>query len=255
MNIFSILRGMTIKLQKQCQDILAAYELTSDVQLDLELLRANSEEEFHIWFQDIKKLADDEDIAVVIPKLALRQASRSNTPADSPEVYFRQNVMIPFLDYLLSEMEGRFGSQQQTKIKLLGLIPSISVEFNSASIDEVGKVYQSDLPCPQLLPVEFRRWKTKFALVDQDLRLSTLLDSLQSCDPDSFPNIRILLAIACTLPITTCENKRSNSQLKLLKSYLRSTMSEERLSELITNFARTQTKHACSTVVQYVCIL
>ena len=42
----------------------------------------------------------------------------------------------------------------------------------------------------------------------------------------------MLLTIACTLPVTTCENERSNSQLKLLKSYLRSTMTEKRLSSL-----------------------
>ena len=52
------------------------------------------------------------------------------------------------------------------------------------------------------------------------------------CDKDDFPNISILLAIACTLPVTTCETERSNSQLKLLKTYLRSTMTEERLSSL-----------------------
>ena len=34
------------------------------------------------------------------------------------------------------------------------------------------------------------------------------------------------------MPITTCENEMSNSQLKLLKTYLRSTISEERLSAL-----------------------
>lgn len=47
---------------------------------------------------------------------------------------------------------------------------------------------------------------------------------------DIFPNIHVLLVIVCTLPITVLENKRSNSQLKLLKTYLRSTVSEERMS-------------------------
>ena len=51
-------------------------------------------------------------------------------------------------------------------------------------------------------------------------------------DGDSFPNIKQLLLIACTLPATVCENERCNSQLKLLTTYLRSTMSEDRLSGL-----------------------
>ena len=52
------------------------------------------------------------------------------------------------------------------------------------------------------------------------------------CD-DFFPNIHVFcLRIACTLPVTACETERANGQLKLLRTYLRSTMPEERLSAL-----------------------
>ena len=53
---------------------------------------------------------------------------------------------------------------------------------------------------------------------------STIIIALHQCHEDSFPNIRTLLLIACTLPMTTCENERANSQLKLLKACLRSTI-------------------------------
>ena len=58
-------------------------------------------------------------------------------------------------------------------------------------------------------------------------RPDTLHKALVECDEDCFPNIKVLLSIACTLPVTVCENERSNSQMKLLKTYLRTTMSEE----------------------------
>ena len=54
----------------------------------------------------------------------------------------------------------------------------------------------------------------------------------QACDSDVFPNINVLLRIACTLPITSVETERENSVLKNLKTYLRSTMSNERLTGL-----------------------
>ena len=98
--------------------------------------------------------------------------------------------MIPFLDHITTEMETRFGPIHQQKIKLLGLVPSTSVSYNSSSIKDV-------------------------------------LQGALCCDEDAFPNI-----LACTLPVTTCETERANSQLKLLKTYLRSTMSEERLAAL-----------------------
>ena len=49
---------------------------------------------------------------------------------------------------------------------------------------------------------------------------------------DSFPNTCIAYRILLTIPITVASAKRSFSKLKLIKSYLRSTMSQEKLSGL-----------------------
>ncbi|KAL4131914.1 hypothetical protein QTP88_009146 [Uroleucon formosanum] len=48
----------------------------------------------------------------------------------------------------------------------------------------------------------------------------------------SFPNISIALRILLTLPITTASAERSFSKLKIIKNYLRTTMVQERLSDL-----------------------
>ena len=116
--------------------------------------------------------------------------------------------------------------------KLLGLVPSAAATCSVASIAKVGALYSADLPSPRLLSTEFRRWKRTCASTPVDKRADTLEKALLFCDRDDYPNISVLLAIACTLPVTTCETERSNSQLKLLKTYLRSTMTEERLSSL-----------------------
>ena len=155
MRLLSSLRGLTVKLQKKANDILVAYELISEVQFELELLKVNCEKEFTSWFEEIEEFANDLSIPVTVPRISSRQVHRSNIPAESPEVYYRRNVMIPFLDHILVEMENRFGEIQQTKVKLLGLIPSTAVTYAAASISEVGKLYESDLPSPQLLTMEF----------------------------------------------------------------------------------------------------
>ena len=231
MRVLTSLRSLTVKLQKKSNDILAAYKLVSTVQLYLELLKANCEEEFHQWFSEITALANELDISVSTPRITCRQVYRSNASADSPESYYHRNIMITFLDHI-SLLEERFGPVHQTKVKLLGLIPSVTATYSVASIAEVGALYSADLPSPHLLSTEFSRWKRACASTPVDKRADMLEKALLFCDRDDYPNIFVLLVIACTLPVTTCEMERSNSQLKLLKTYIHSTMTEERLSSL-----------------------
>jgi hypothetical protein len=49
---------------------------------------------------------------------------------------------------------------------------------------------------------------------------------------DSFPNIFVSLRILLTLPVSVASGERSFSKLKLIKTYLRSTISQERLNGL-----------------------
>ena len=56
--------------------------------------------------------------------------------------------------------------------------------------------------------------------------------AIKECDRDHFPNIIVLLQIACTLPVTSCECERSASALKRLNTYMRASMGQERLSSL-----------------------
>lgn len=47
-----------------------------------------------------------------------------------------------------------------------------------------------------------------------------------------FPNFTIALRIFLTLPVSVASGERSFSKLKIIKNYLRSTMSQKRLSSL-----------------------
>ena len=59
-----------------------------------------------------------------------------------------------------------------------------------------------------------------------------LLPALGVCDVDAFPNIHRLLLIACTLPISSAEAERSFLLMERIKTCTRSTISEERFSDL-----------------------
>ena len=57
-------------------------------------------------------------------------------------------------------------------------------------------------------------------------------DALVYATEAMFPNINILLRLICTLPVTSCECERNVSALRRLKTYLRTTMGQDRLSGL-----------------------
>lgn len=48
-----------------------------------------------------------------------------------------------------------------------------------------------------------------------------------------FPNLWVALRLLLTIPITVANCKRNFSKLKLIKTYLRSTMANERLGLLV----------------------
>ena len=89
--------------------------------------------------------------------------------------------------------------------------------------------------CSTSLASELRRWQTLW-LQESAVNVASvpcnLLLALDSGDMDSFPNIHSLLVIACTLPITRAEAERSLSLLWRIKTYTRSTLASEHLSDL-----------------------
>ena len=56
--------------------------------------------------------------------------------------------------------------------------------------------------------------------------------TLKAINFDGFENIKVILHILATLPITSCECERTISALRTLKNYQRSTMVEQRLNGL-----------------------
>lgn len=72
----------------------------------------------------------------------------------------------------------------------------------------------------------------KFTLPDGALSAMEIFEHVR--EVDCYPNVSIAYRILFTVPVTVASAERSFSKLKLLKNYLRSTMSQERLNGLAT---------------------
>ena len=183
-------------------------------------------------------MCDSVGVEPSLPRLCGRQSHRSNVPAQTPSEYYRRTVTIPVLDHLLSEMEAQFSTHQETALLGLHLIPSIlvtnTVEELEQKIQPVKELYVRDL-MDDSFSVELHQWHLKWTK-EKDLHGTEALPNnlaftLPQCS-SYFANIRILLHILCTLPVTSCSSERSFSALKRVKTPIRSTMSNQRLASL-----------------------
>ena len=73
-------------------------------------------------------------------------------------------------------------------------------------------------------------WHAHFK--EKEVVLDSPQSSLLYAKPMIFPNIRKTLIHIMVLPVTSCEAERSFSTLRRIKSYLRTTMTNERLNGL-----------------------
>ena len=135
-------------------------------------------------------------IEPAFPRVTSRQHHRANNPALSPLEYYRRNLVIPVLDEVISEFDTRFSKLSITAGQLVGLVPSVICE-REVNIEEVAELYTRDLPSPELLDQEVDRWKRKFVAMEPEFRPTSCASAIKVCDPMTFPNLFILLKIAC----------------------------------------------------------
>ena len=93
-------------------------------------------------------------------------------------------------------------------------------------------MYEDDLPSSVSFETELHLWQCIWKISEKEIALS--LDTpekvLPYADQDFYPNIQVLIKIMGTLSVTSCECERSISMLRLVKSPLRSTMTQDRLN-------------------------
>ena len=81
---------------------------------------------------------------------------------------------------------------------------------------------------------EVDNWESFWVHVPENTLPSTIAETLHETDPTSFPNISTALHLLAVFPFTSCSCERSASAIRLLKTYTRSNMSQERLNGLAT---------------------
>ena len=319
-NILAYTRSATVKLQRTEMDIAKAYSEINVLIKSIQKVRDSVEIYHRNWYDHACSIAKTVDATVKKPRTASRQQHRSNLPAIDASSYYRINVVVPFLDHLLNEMNTRFSTANCSAVKGFSIIPS-NVKASSESRPKVGNkrkyddvfvpedgkappnsgsststfssndelskkcqpasdsdinmqgndstenrptvpkstrqlqslnpiqiqrmdqewkkdfktfcsFYANDFPNKNMISVEVDLWETYWLEHYKGKMPSTIAETLPQVDELTFPNIYTALKILGVLPVTSCTCERSASTLRHLKTYMRSTMSQDRMNGL-----------------------
>ena len=188
------------------------------------------------WYKEAVELGEKIGVQPQLPRITARQRHRPNSiPTDlDTESYFRVNLAVPFLDHLNEQFNTRFSKENRVGSKLLKVSPKVITSFPRSSMTEIAEdmsFWLEDLPYGNSILVgELKMWWDKWHAKEE--QPESLKESLAACDKDIYPCINTLLTLACTVPVTSCEAERSFSALRRTVTVLRSTMGEDRLSDL-----------------------
>lgn len=230
-NILQIVHPLSIMLQAKTFDLIEAVAEAKVVVHHLDTKR-NDDTEWDTLFDKATDLADKVDKVPVIPRGAARQQHRANVPAATPKEYWKRALYYPFIDHMMQELqdrlvgnEDRFRAEQFIPTKLHGLTDAIT--------RQVYDTYVDDLPADNfgVFHTEVGRWKTRWSIAINP-RPGTLGETIKATSPHLYPNIYVCLAVLVTMPVATATAERSFSVMRRVKTYLRSTMTTERLSSL-----------------------
>ncbi|GBN49346.1 hypothetical protein AVEN_111545-1 [Araneus ventricosus] len=121
------------------------------------------------------------------------------------------------------------------------ILPFRCCEKQFEDVMDVTSLYSSDIDSDvDIVKGEFELWKKKWIMeewqkVEPNQRPKTAVEALNEPEIKLLsPNISKLLNIFGVLPVTTATSERSFSTLRRTKTYLRSTMGEDRLTGLST---------------------
>ena len=223
---------------------------SKDMHLDTAILELNKLIEFFKDYRETgfskaideaKEIASDMGVDPVFPQRRLIQRKRRFDESSGSEVSFtaeenfRVNYFIYIVDKATSSLETRFQQFKEYDTLFGFLFPhnlrGIEDKELKLSCHRLEKALRfekrSDIDAEELY-MELKLFETL-----ETNELSNPIDVLKFMkELDYFPNACIAYRILLPIPVTVASAEESFSKLKLLKSYLRSTMTQERLSGL-----------------------
>lgn len=160
-------------------------------------------------------------------------------PIKDCEEYYRVIGYIPLLESILEDLKTRFSNDLLNVLKVPSVFPSQITELSQEELICTAKDISEEFAVMlkinfdilfARLQAEMLHWQQKWN--SQSFLPEEGIEILKACDADVFPSINKILQVCLTLPVSNASAERSFSSLRRLKTWLRSTMTENRLNGL-----------------------
>lgn len=142
---------------------------------------------------------------------------------------FMNRIYFPLIDCMLVELKDQFSFKTISMMKSISTIYPKGQNFlNADYVDEFSGHIDVD---PNAL-------KNEFLVIKAMLKSKTITDVIAFLNEilplsNAFPQSLRMIRGAITMPISQVTCERSFSKMKIIKNYLRNSMSDKRLSDLI----------------------
>ncbi|KAL4153003.1 hypothetical protein QTP88_000836 [Uroleucon formosanum] len=165
-----------------------------------------------------------------VPRFSKKLINRDIYKESTPEAYYRKAHFIPFLDHSITDLKSKFEQHRDLILSFQNIMPNKVVFTNEKDVFNLWDFYKIILSDHQQFNSEYLLWKSKWVKEKEDCRPSSAFEAFLKCYSDFFPNIKQLLTIISTLPVSTTTVERTFSTLRRIKSYLRYSIGNERFT-------------------------
>jgi hypothetical protein len=222
--IFALTKPCSELLQTPACDLVKCYECIEETAMLITEM-THDDDQINKIYDELMAFVNEHDILCELPR-GYKKSTKE----------FFADTYHTFLENTLNELSSRFSEHQRIVIRISRLIPLHVISTKFDELKEVIEFYFNDLPSNNLIVIEaeFDRWRSFWCSRSEHERPSTIEQTLISIHDKRlfYPNIWRLLELFAILPVSVASAERSFSVLKLIKTYLRNSMGDERLSSL-----------------------